>query len=117
MNQTLKLLVELQGVIHHYEENGPVASDHARVEQLRAKVPANILRRFDHLAERRRFPVAELSNSGACGNCHLKLTPSDVLRFRRALQSERDAVSTCPFCGSFLYSPGDSLQIKDAAHE
>jgi len=117
MNTTLKALIELQEATHHYEENGRATIEHGRIEQLRAKLPENILRRFDHLAERRRFSVVQMSDSGACGNCHLKLTPSDALRFRRTLETERESVFTCPFCGCFLYSPADGAEITNANHE
>jgi len=117
MNTTLKTLIGLQEATHHYEENGHVPSDAEQIAQLRAKVPANVLRRFDHLAERRRFPVVQVSESGACGNCHLKLTPNDALRFRRTMESEQENVFTCPFCGCFLYSPLDVHETAREDHE
>lgn len=117
MNATLKNLIALQEVTHHYEENGQAPSEWGQIEQLRVKIPANILRRFDHLAERRPFPVVQMSESGACGNCHLKLTPNDVLRFRRASEPDQENAFTCPFCGCFLYSPAEGLETTKASHE
>jgi predicted nucleic acid-binding Zn-ribbon protein len=104
MNTTLKNLIKLQELMQQGEDGGRSIELDKQIERLRNKLPKAILGRFDHLSERRRFPVVKISETGACGNCHLKLTPGDTLRFRQTQTSE-EIVLTCPFCGCFLYSP------------
>lgn len=117
MNTTLKNLIRLQELTRLYEHSGHPASQHKRIVHLRGSLPPNLLRRFDHLTEHGRLPVAQVSASGACGSCHLKLTASDVLRLRHVQESNVETVSLCPFCGCFLYSPtaaADSKQLTVA---
>jgi predicted nucleic acid-binding Zn-ribbon protein len=101
MNATLKDLIRLNELVRQYEPEGCPARLHKQVNQLRAKLSTNILRRFDRLAEHGRRSAAQVSKSGACGSCHLALTPGDMMQFRNA----QDQVFTCPHCGCFLYSP------------
>ena len=115
MNTTLKDLIRLQELMRRYENSGHPASQHKRIVHLRGSLPANLLRRFDHLAEHGRPPVAQVSASGACGSCHLKLTASDVLRLRHAQESNAENFSLCPFCGCFLYSPAAMADSKELA--
>ena len=119
MNPTLKDLIRLDEAVQRYEREGCPANLHKQVNRLRTKLPANILRRFDHLAEHGRPPVARVSASGACGSCHLRLTPSEVLRFRHAQESNAENISLCPFCGCFLYSlaAAESKELTEAGDE
>jgi predicted nucleic acid-binding Zn-ribbon protein len=115
MNTTLNDLVRLQELTRRYENSGHPASQHKRIVHLRGSLPANFLRRFDHLAEHGRLPVAQVSASGACGSCHLKLTPSDVLQFRHTQETRAENIPQCPFCGCFLYSPAAVADSKELA--
>lgn len=99
MNKTLANLIQLQELMRRYENSGHLANLRRQVERLRAKLPKNILRQFDHLAELGRLPVAQVSESGACGSCHIKLPLADVLHIR----SSDHQFPICPFCGCFLY--------------
>ena len=100
MNLTLKYLVELQELTQQCED-GDSPTMRKEIERLRAGLPENILRRFDHFIQFHRQAVASLSTSGACSGCHMKLPPADALRIR----SSSHQLATCPFCGCFLYSP------------
>ena len=117
MNTTLTDLIRLDELVRRYRKEGCPARLHKQVNQLRAKLPVNILQRFDHLAEHGRLPVVQISDSGACGSCHLKLTPNDALRFRHVQEFSGEHVPLCPFCGCFLYSPvamADSKELAEA---
>jgi len=78
---------------------------------LRAKLPEAILRRFDHLAEQGRRPVARVSPSGACGNCHLKLPSADAGRVRQ----EPDELHVCLHCGCWLHASPEAATQKSLA--
>jgi predicted nucleic acid-binding Zn-ribbon protein len=101
MNNTLSDLIRLQELTLESESEGHEAILRKRIDRLRAKLPETVLRRFDHLAEHGRRAVARVSQSGACGSCHLKLTRGDVLRLRHTCE---EAVPACPYCGCFLYA-------------
>jgi len=115
MNKTLTSLIQLQELMRRYENTGHPASLRRQADRLRTKLPENILRQFDRLAEHGRLPVAQVSASGACGSCHLKLTANDVLRLRHALESNTENVLACPFCGCFLYLPAAVAESKELA--
>ena len=103
MNETLKNLIRLQELTQQYEREGSMVGLRKQIDRVRARLPEAILRGFDHLTQHGRLPVAQVSESGACGSCHLKLTPGDALRLRRAQETNEDHALTCPFCGCFLY--------------
>lgn len=101
MNKTLTSLIRLKELTGQSEHDGETTTARQEIEGLRHKLLGDVLRRFDHLTNHGRRPVAPLSPSGACGSCHIKLPPSDVLRLR----SSSHSLPTCPFCGCFLYAP------------
>jgi predicted nucleic acid-binding Zn-ribbon protein len=113
MNTTLKRLIRLQQLLRRQELEGSTLGEQTQINRLRAQIEPNDLRRFDHFVEHGRLAVAALSVSGACGSCHLQLTPADALRSRRA----EDRPFTCPNCGCFLYAQSQSkggVQKRDA---
>jgi len=70
-----------------------------RILRLRGGIPELYLTRFDRLLQRRRVAVAAISESGACGACHLQLPVGDVWMVREA----SEMLASCPYCGCFLY--------------
>jgi predicted nucleic acid-binding Zn-ribbon protein len=103
MNKTLANLIRLQELMEKCERGGSAAGLRKQIERVHGQLPEALLRRFEHLTQRGRLPVAQVSESGACGSCHLKLTLGDALRFRRPQDAKEDRALTCPFCGCFLY--------------
>ncbi len=99
MNATLNHLIHLQELMQQFENEGRSPSLGKQIDGLRAKLPADVRRRFDHVAEHRRVSVAPLTASGACGVCHMKLPAGDVLRIR----SSTHLLPICPLCGGFIY--------------
>lgn len=100
MNATLKQLIHLRELLRQYENAGHPPGLRRQIDQVRRKLPDAVLRRFDHVGEHRRVAVAPLSPSGACGVCHMKLPPADVLRIRGG----QYPLPVCPLCGGFLYA-------------
>jgi len=113
MNVTFKNLIHLQELTRRCENENHASDLRKEIEGVRAKLPENILRRFDHLTESRRLAVAQLSESGACNGCHMKLPPSDALRIRGSSHQ----LVTCPFCGCFLYWPSARLNESNELSE
>jgi predicted nucleic acid-binding Zn-ribbon protein len=112
MNMTLNNLVRLEALTRQCGKRNGTPGLRKQIARLRAVLPENILRRFDHLAGHGRLPVAQISVSGACGSCHLALTPGDAQRFQRHAQEPHlDSVLMCPFCGCFLYAATPTVDI------
>jgi predicted nucleic acid-binding Zn-ribbon protein len=111
MNSALKELVKLRDLTRQYENENHATNLRKKIDSLRDTLPKNFLRRFDHLAEHGRLPVAEISESGACESCHMKLPPADALKIRSSSHSL--SLPTCPFCGCFLYFPAVLSQSKE----
>jgi len=105
MNKTLTSLIQLQELTLKCGSENRVSESHGEIKRLRAGLPEGILRRFDHFTKFRRLAVAQLSESGACNSCHMKLPPADALHIR----SSSHRLATCPFCECFLYSPAANL--------
>ena len=109
MNTTLKDLIRLEELMQQSEDEGCDTSLRCQIDRLRIRFSKSILRQFDHLAELGRLPVARVSESGACGSCHMKLPAADLLHIRNGAQR----LPICPFCGCFLYSPGAVVEPKE----
>ena len=109
MNTTLNDLIRLHEMIQRYENEGRTTSLRKQIDGWRAKTPENIPRRFDHLAKHGRLPVARVSESGACGSCHMKLPAADALRIR----SSNHALPGGQFCGCFLYAPAPMIEENE----
>jgi len=107
MNTTIALLTRLHALTDHNGRKKPAARPQAEINRLRGQLPEDLLRRFDRLLERGRRPIAPLSPSGACGSCHLKLPPAEVLDFHRA----PGQVGACPHCGCVLF---DATPLRQA---
>lgn len=103
MNQTLALIIQLHELMLQPARPRQQAERQKQIDRLRRKVPAGLLRAFDHLVLHGRIPVAPVSQSGACRSCHLNLPPGDVLSLRRAAEQ----LHNCPYCGCFIYAAPD----------
>jgi predicted nucleic acid-binding Zn-ribbon protein len=111
MNTTLKTLIRLEQLTQRCEKDDQETNLRQQIDDLRAQLPQSLLRRFDHLAERGRLSVAQVSASGGCGSCHMKLPLADVLRIR----SSSRALANCPFCGCFLYVQAAVTEERETA--
>jgi predicted nucleic acid-binding Zn-ribbon protein len=70
--------------------------------ELAAKVPADVLRRYEMIRSKRQgIGVAPLKD-GMCSGCFVVLTPQQVIALNRG---EGDEFAQCPRCQRFLYSP------------
>ena len=92
-------LIELQELTAHSKQGS------RQVRELRATIRPELLRSFDRVTAHGRPAVAAMSETGACGGCHLNL-PSGLAAKAR-LQPEY--AIQCPNCGCFLYSPPAQL--------
>jgi predicted nucleic acid-binding Zn-ribbon protein len=111
MNDAIKVLTRLYVLTDQDGHNRPGHARHAEVNRLRDRLPEDVLRRFDRLIEHGHRPIAPLSESGACGSCHLRLPPDEVLAFRRA----PDQVHACPHCGCVLFASAPPREAEAAA--
>ncbi|OWP22157.1 DNA-binding protein [Microbacterium sp. AISO3] len=68
-----------------------------------AKVPADLLARYESLAER--TPGAGLLQRRTCGGCHMELSGTDL---KAIGQAAADEVVTCPECGCILVRTDES---------
>lgn len=68
-----------------------------------ARVPADLLTRYETLAER--TPGAGLLTRRTCGGCHMELSGSDLKVIGQAAE---DDVVTCPECGCILVRTDES---------
>jgi len=109
MNAALKNLIHLQELVLQFENASHAPVLRKQIDSLRAKLPEDVLRRFDHVGEHRRVSVAPLTASGACGICHIKLPPADVLRIRGSTHT----LPICPLCGGFLYMAATIEEAKE----
>jgi len=98
MNNTITVLTQLYVLTEQNGYRRPNPARQAEVKRLRDRLPEDMLRRFDRLVAHGQRPIAPPSESGACGCCHLKLPPDQILDFRRA----PDQVHACPHCGGVL---------------
>jgi predicted nucleic acid-binding Zn-ribbon protein len=107
MNNTITVLTRLVELTQPNGHKRPAPARQAEIKRLRERLPESLLRRFDRLLEHGHRPIARLSESGACGSCHLRLPPDEVLNFRRA----PDQVHACPHCGCVLFA---SAPLREA---
>ncbi len=107
-NRHLTELIQLQKM------TGQLESEAARVprkiRELRAAMPPELLRAFDRAMDHGRAPVARITETGACGSCHLRL-PSGVAP---SFLIESEQIHKCPNCGCFLYSSQELAALSSA---
>jgi len=103
MDKVLANMIRLQELMRLSGRPKRGKAPQRQVKRLRNKIPGNLLEAFDRLLHHGRTPMAALSESAACGSCHLNLPRFEVLQVRRATGQ----IFTCPYCGCFLYAaPG-----------
>lgn len=100
MSDVLVNLIRLQNSVYAGGAEKTAAPSEEQIAQWRNSLPETILCKFDRLAAQGHLPLAQLTPSGACGGCHMKLPISDAL----AIQAASHSVGACPFCGRFLCS-------------
>jgi hypothetical protein len=99
VNKALPLLMRLQEQVLRREDAVVRRAASPGVLRLRARIPQELLCRFDRLTQRGRPAVAPVSESGVCGACHLLLPAGDVWM----LCEMSELLVTCPHCGCYLY--------------
>lgn len=67
-------------------------------EELMAKVPPNVMRRYELIRERRGVAVSTVKG-GSCLGCNVSLAPQLVIKVQRG-----ESLEHCPQCQRFLYS-------------
>ena len=93
------MMIRLQELTLQARRAAAEPSAERRVLRLRGRIPEEYLSRFDRLLQRRNVAVAAISETGACGACHLQLPVGDVWVAREA----SEMLASCPYCGCFLY--------------
>ena len=96
--QELIKLAELQQL--QVQKETPDAPPSKRARALRASISPELLRSFDDVTRRGRLGVTVITESGACGGCHLNLP----LWLVSVVRTPGEQVHRCPHCGCFLYS-------------
>jgi uncharacterized protein len=72
---------------------------HSRRKELSAKVPKNILARYDQILKRRKDGIAVVeARGGSCSGCHMHLPPQ---LFNTIIKSQ--SVELCPSCHRILF--------------
>ncbi|MFO1497727.1 MAG: hypothetical protein U1G07_04925 [Verrucomicrobiota bacterium] len=94
MKQILENLLHLEklDVCHESGANGTPG-----VEELRKKIPPQVLQHADRLHERGKRRVAFVRN-GVCAQCHMKVAVGLLASLRR-----QDNLYRCENCGCYLY--------------
>jgi predicted nucleic acid-binding Zn-ribbon protein len=77
---------------------------------LAAKVPADVLRRYEMIRSKRQGIGVAPIKDGTCSGCFVVLTPQLVIALHRA-----EEMAQCPRCQRFLYSPEALAKYTDGA--
>lgn len=79
------------------------AKDLAVVEEerrnLAVDIDADSLARYERILAKQKNRAISIVEHGTCGECHMKLSPAQVLDSRKT-----DSMTPCAFCGRILYS-------------
>ena len=92
MMQVLESLLQLQAL----ELGKDAGSPGARTEELRKKVPPQILQHFERLRARGKKGIAFVRH-GVCGQCHMQVAVGLLAMLHR-----EDNVYRCENCGAYL---------------
>jgi hypothetical protein len=92
MKQILDSLLRIQNL-----ELGLASAGNDGPEELRKKIPAQLLQHYDRLRARGKKGVAFVRN-GVCGQCHMQVAVGLLNLLRRG-----DNLYRCENCGSYLY--------------
>jgi hypothetical protein len=75
---------------------------------LAAKLPADVLRRYEMIREKRSAGAVPIKN-GICGGCNTSVRPNQAVAVRRG-----DTFEQCPRCQRLLFSPEAIKAYEDA---
>jgi predicted nucleic acid-binding Zn-ribbon protein len=67
--------------------------------ELAAKIPADVLRRYEMIREKRNYGAVPIKN-GICGGCNTSVRPNQAIAVRKGETFEQ-----CPRCQRLLFSP------------
>lgn len=76
---------------------------------LAAKVPADVMRRYEMIRSKRQGLGVAAIKSGTCSGCFVVLTPQQVIAIQRA-----EEFAQCPRCQRILYSPEAVAKYEEA---
>lgn len=103
MNSVLNHLIQLQELDFAWAEQkaanpqAPLTQLEESIAQLRARLPEDILSRYQRLHQKTALAVVPLA-TGACSQCRMAVPPGIVNAVRAG-----DQLQTCGHCGRFLY--------------
>ncbi len=103
MKQMLDYLLQLQNLelgIERVPSGGPGP------EELRKKIPAQVLQHYDRLRARGKKGIAYVRH-GVCGQCHMQVAVG-----LRAMLRRQDNLYRCENCGSYLYLLEDAAVLE-----
>lgn len=78
--------------------------------ELAAKVPADVLRRYEMIRSKRQGIGVAAVKEGTCSGCFVVLAPQQVIGIQRG-----DEFAQCPRCQRILYSPEAIAKYTDGA--
>ena len=78
--------------------------------ELAAKVPADVLRRYEMIRSKRQGIGMAAIKEGTCSGCFVVLAPQQVISIQRG-----DEFAQCPRCQRILYSPETIAKYTDGA--
>ena len=94
MNELLQNLLKLQAI--EFEETTEKLAG-ATVEELRGKIPAQILGHYDRLVARGKKGVTAIRGEN-CSSCHLRVPIGAIMTLKRG-----EDIQLCENCGRYLY--------------
>jgi predicted nucleic acid-binding Zn-ribbon protein len=110
MKELIENLLKLQAL----ELDETAAGDReARIAEMRAKIPAQILGHYDRLVARGKKGVAAVRNQ-VCTGCHMQVPRATILTLMHG-----DDIQLCECCGRYLYlsEPAESAQPATAPNK
>lgn len=81
--------------------------------QLQARIPAQLMRRYELIRNRKGLPAIAHTTNGTCSACHMQMPPQ---QFQLLLRD--DKLDSCPNCNRIIYfRPPDGASEDAAADE
>ena len=94
MNELLQNLIKLQAL--EFEETTEKAAG-ATIEELRTKIPSQILGHYDRLVAQGKKGVTPLRGE-VCSSCHLRVPIGAIMTLKRG-----EDIQLCENCGRYIY--------------
>jgi len=101
MNELLQNLLKLQSI--EFEETTEKLAG-ATVEELRGKIPPQILAHYDRLVARGKKGVTAIRGEN-CSSCHLRVPLGAIMTLKHG-----EDIQLCENCGRYLYLPDAAEQ-------